>query len=200
MAAAEVQEAEQLNSHFLDPDPIVGKASGDRSPKGVACAGLVDEVFFTSAQLKKHLAYAETQKERGNSDPEIQPTWIMMAQKSQDDDTSAFAATAIDSEHADVPIADTEDADVSPEQWTLKFRDFRGPEYEKKMPSTLPDIDGLRHDPQDEAKIHLDPELSKKGPPCQRIYKKSAEELRQLRDRVETLMAKGYIWPHTTFV
>ncbi|KAK3281566.1 hypothetical protein CYMTET_10655 [Cymbomonas tetramitiformis] len=119
-----------------------------------------------------------------------------MAPKSQDDDTSAFAATSIDSEHA-VPAADTEDADVSPE-WTLKFQDFWGPEYENEMTSALPDIDGLRHDPQDEANIHLDPELSKKGPPCQRIYKKSAEELRQLRDRVETLMAKGYIRPSSS--
>ncbi|KAK3249465.1 hypothetical protein CYMTET_41104 [Cymbomonas tetramitiformis] len=62
--------------------------------------GLVDEVFLTSAQLKKHLVYAETQKERGNDDFEVQPTWIMMAQKSQGDETFAFAATAIDSEHA----------------------------------------------------------------------------------------------------
>ncbi|KAK3274403.1 hypothetical protein CYMTET_17414 [Cymbomonas tetramitiformis] len=90
------------------------------------------------------------------------------------------------------PAADTEDADVDPE-WTLKFQDFWGPEYEKEMTTALPDIDGLRHDPQDEANIHLDPELSKKGPPCQRIYKKSAEELRQLRERFETLMSKGYL-------
>eukprot|EP00854_Cymbomonas_tetramitiformis_P004590 gene4590-biopygen4529 len=111
------------------------------------------------------------QKERGNDGPRIQPAWILMAQKSQGDETSAFAATTIDSEHP-VPAADTEDADVSPE-WTLKFQNFWGPEYEKEMTTTLPDIDGLRHDPQDEADIHLDPELSKKGPPCQRIYKNS---------------------------
>ncbi|KAK3283627.1 hypothetical protein CYMTET_8713 [Cymbomonas tetramitiformis] len=30
-----------------------GKAPGDNSPKGTACAGLVDEVFLTPAQLKK---------------------------------------------------------------------------------------------------------------------------------------------------
>eukprot|EP00854_Cymbomonas_tetramitiformis_P034253 gene34253-biopygen22543 len=66
------------------------------------------------------------------------------------------------------------------------------------MTTALPDINGLRHDPQDEASIHLDPELSKKGPPCQRIYKKSAEELRQLRERVETLMSKGYIRPSSS--
>ncbi|KAK3274213.1 hypothetical protein CYMTET_17590 [Cymbomonas tetramitiformis] len=173
-----------------------GKASGDRSPKGTACAGLVDEVFLTPAQLKKYLVYAETQKLRGNDDPEIQPAWLMVAEKSPDDTASAFAATAIDSENAE-PAADTEDAEVSPE-WTLKFQDFWGEEYKKEMTTALPNIDGLRHDPQDEANINLDPELSKKGPPCQRIYKKSAEELRQLRERVETLMSKGYIRPSSS--
>ncbi|KAK3262704.1 hypothetical protein CYMTET_28453 [Cymbomonas tetramitiformis] len=131
MAAAEVQEAEQLISHSLDPaDPIVGElpqSGGRRTPDG---AFPISTTISDTTHLKKHLAYAETQKERGNSDPDIQPTWIMMAPKSQDDDTSAFAATAIDSEHA-VPAADTEDADVSPE-WTLKFQDFWGPEYEKE--------------------------------------------------------------------
>jgi hypothetical protein len=173
-----------------------GKASGDRSPKGTACAGLVDEVFLTPAQLKKYLVYAETQKLRGNDDPEIQPAWLMVAEKSPDDTASAFAATAIDPENAE-PAADTEDAEVSPE-WTLKFQDFWGEEYKKEMTTALPNIDGLRHDPQDEANINLDPELSKKGPPCQRIYKKSAEELRQLRERVETLMSKGYIRPSSS--
>ncbi|KAK3250752.1 hypothetical protein CYMTET_39877 [Cymbomonas tetramitiformis] len=170
-----------------------GKAPGDKSPKGTACAGLVDEVFLTPAQLKKHLDYAETQRRRGNEDPDVQPTWLMMAQKSQDDETSAFAPTAIDPETVE-PAADTEDAEVEPE-WMLKFQDFWGPEYEKKMTTALPDINGLRHDPQDEANIHMDSELSKKGPRCQRIYKKSAEELRQIRDRVETLLANGYIRP-----
>ncbi|KAK3273307.1 hypothetical protein CYMTET_18444 [Cymbomonas tetramitiformis] len=186
MAAAEVQEAEQLNSHTLGPDPsslcftqqMAVAESGERhTPDGAfptrttisdtahvsSTTSGTTHVSLTASDtthLKKHLAYAETQKERGNSDPDIQPTWIMMAPKSQDGDTSAFAATAIDSEHA-VPAADTEDADVSPE-WTLKFQDFWGPEYEKETTSALPDIDGLRHDPQDEANIHLDPELSKK--------------------------------------
>ncbi|KAK3243150.1 hypothetical protein CYMTET_47183 [Cymbomonas tetramitiformis] len=173
-----------------------GKAPGDKSPKGTACAGLVDEVFLTPAQLKKYLVYAETQKMRGNDDPGIQPAWLMMAEKSQGDTTSAFAATAVDTEDAK-PAADTEDAEVDPE-WTLKFQDFWGSEYEKEMTTALPNIDGLRHDPQDEANINLDPELSKKGPPCQRIYKKSAEELRQLRERVETLMSKGYIRPSSS--
>ncbi|KAK3281817.1 hypothetical protein CYMTET_10413 [Cymbomonas tetramitiformis] len=173
-----------------------GKAPGDKSPKGTACAGLVDEVFLTPAQLKKFLVYAETQKMRGNDDLGIQPAWLMMAEKSQGDKTSAFAATAVDTEDAR-PAADTEDAEVDPE-WTLKFQDFWGSEYEKEMTTALPNIDGLRHDPQDEANINLDPELSKKGPPCQRIYKKSAEELRQLRERVETLMSKGYIRPSSS--
>ncbi|KAK3240983.1 hypothetical protein CYMTET_49210 [Cymbomonas tetramitiformis] len=81
-----------------------------------------------------------------------------MAEKPQNDETSAFAATAIDTEHVK-PAADTEDADVDPE-WPLKFQDFWGPEYEKEMTTALPDINGLRHDPQDEASIHLDPELT----------------------------------------
>eukprot|EP00854_Cymbomonas_tetramitiformis_P027144 gene27144-biopygen28134 len=150
-----------------------GKALGDRSPKGVACAGLVDEVFLTSAQLKKHLVSPKATRPLPSQQQRLTPN------------TPCRLA------------GDTEDADVSP-AWTLKFQDLWGPEYEKEMTSALPDIDGLRHDPQDEANIHQDPELSKKGPPCQRIYKKSAEELRQLRDRVETLMAKGYIRPSSS--
>ena len=166
-----------------------------RSGKG-ACAGLIDEVFLTAAQLKKHLIYAETRKLKGDDDPDLQPAWIMMAKRDPDSEESAFAAVATDST-ADIPSplpSDNQDADVSPE-WTLKFQEFMGKKYETEVCDALPNLEHLRHDAQDEAYIPLDAELSKKGPPSQRAYKKSSEELRQLRDRIETLMAKGYIRP-----
>ncbi|KAK3277368.1 hypothetical protein CYMTET_14617 [Cymbomonas tetramitiformis] len=94
----------------------------------------------------------------------------MMAKRDPDSEESAFAATATDLPKSDPsqPPSDNQDADVSPE-WTLKFQAFMGEKYKT--------------------------ELSKKGPPSQRAYKKSAEELRQLRDRIETLMAKDRIRP-----
>ncbi|KAK3288751.1 hypothetical protein CYMTET_3788 [Cymbomonas tetramitiformis] len=149
-----------------------------RSGKG-ACAGLIDEVFLTAAQLKKHLIYAETRKLKGDDDPDLQPAWIMMARRDPDSEESAFAAVATDST-ADSPSplpSDNQDADVSLE-WTLKFQEFMGKKYETEVCDALPNLEHLRHDAQDEAYIPLDAELSKKGPPSQRAYKKSSEELR----------------------
>ncbi|KAK3286792.1 hypothetical protein CYMTET_5675 [Cymbomonas tetramitiformis] len=101
-----------------------------RSGKG-ACAGLIDEVFLTAAQLKKHPIYAETRKLKGDDDPDLQPAWIMMARRDPDSEESAFAAVATDST-ANSPShlpSDNQDADVSPE-WTLKFQEFMGKKYE----------------------------------------------------------------------
>ncbi|KAK3287906.1 hypothetical protein CYMTET_4584 [Cymbomonas tetramitiformis] len=120
----------------------------------------------------------------------------MMAKKDPDSEQSAFAAVATDltAENPSPLPSDNQDADVSPE-WTLKFQGFMGKKFEAEVCDALPNLEHLRHDAQDEVYVPLDAELSKKGPPSQRAYKKSAEELRQLRDHIETLMAKGYIRP-----
>ena len=118
----------------------------------------------------------------------------MMARKDPDSEESAFAAVATDPADPSQPPPDNQDADVS-QEWVLKFQEFLGEKYQTEVCDALPNLEHLRHDAQDEAYIPLDAELRKKGPPSQRAYKKSAEELRQLRDRIETLMAKGYIRP-----
>ena len=84
------------------------------------CAGLVDEVFLTAAQLKKHLVYAETRRLNGDDDPNLQPQWLVMAHRDDpDSEESAFAGTAADLDHS--TPGDNQDAEASPE-WQLKFQ------------------------------------------------------------------------------
>ncbi|KAK3289678.1 hypothetical protein CYMTET_2903 [Cymbomonas tetramitiformis] len=94
---------------------------------------LGDEVFLTAAQLKKHLVYAETRRLNGDDDPNLQPQWLVMAHRDdQDSEESAFAATAVDPDPS--TPGDNQDAEASPE-WQLKLQSLLGPDYEKEMPA-----------------------------------------------------------------
>jgi hypothetical protein len=157
-------------------------------------AGLVDEVFLSTAQLKKHIVHAETRRLRG--DEEYMPAWLMMAARREDGE-GAFAATAADlpMDGSKVETQDTRDAKVTP-TWKKRFDAFFD-EYAEELRASLPEKSKLRHVDEDEATINLKHD-KEGGPPCRRPYKMSMEELRQLRERIETLMEKGYIRPSSS--
>ena len=106
---------------------------------------MIDEVFLTAAQLKKHLIYAETRRLKGDDDPDLQPAWILMAKKDPNTEESAFAAVAtnLTTEDSAPPPSDNQDADVSPE-WALKFQEFMGKKYETEVCDALPNLEHLR--------------------------------------------------------
>ncbi|KAK3258434.1 hypothetical protein CYMTET_32520 [Cymbomonas tetramitiformis] len=166
-----------------------GKAQG---------AGLIDEVFLTAAQLKQHLIHAETRRLAG--DEESQPQWLMMAARGNDHE-AAFAATAaeIPPPHTPVekegPRQDTRDAPVS-STWKQRFDAFFE-KYLDTLCAALPEASKLRRTEEDKARIDRKPD-AEGGPPCRRPYKMTAEELRQLRERIEQLMKKGYIRPSSS--
>ena len=166
-----------------------GKAQG---------AGLIDEVFLTATQLKQHLIHAETMRLAG--DEESQPQWLMMAMRGNDDE-AAFAATATEVPSSPItlekeePRQDTRDAPVS-STWKQRFDAFFE-KYLDTLCSALPEASKLRRTEEDKARIDRKPD-AEGGPPCRRPYKMTAEELRQLRERIEQLMEKGYIRPSSS--
>ncbi|KAK3236779.1 hypothetical protein CYMTET_53099 [Cymbomonas tetramitiformis] len=207
-----------------------GKSAGGR---GDNCAGLIDEVFLTAVQLRKHLLYAETQRLAG--DASAQPAWLMMARRDGSEHDSAFAATAA-GDHPDAellaveaeavclsvdtaadakPVAstqvkleppdtggtakdipqDTRDAKVAP-RWKEKFRALFE-EFSEELRDALPMMSKLRRSMEDEARVTLKPD-KEGGPPFRRPYRMSVEELRQLRERIEQLVEKGYIRPSSS--
>ncbi|KAK3287773.1 hypothetical protein CYMTET_4727 [Cymbomonas tetramitiformis] len=166
-----------------------GKAQG---------AGLIDEVFLTSTQLKQHLIHAETRRLAG--DEESQPQWLMMAARCNDHE-AAFAATAAEVPPPHTPVEkeeprqDTRDAPVS-STWKQRFDAFFE-KYLDTLCAALPEASKLRRTEEDKARIDRKPD-AEGGPPCRRPYKMTAEELRQLRERIEQLMKKGYIRPSSS--
>eukprot|EP00854_Cymbomonas_tetramitiformis_P027566 gene27566-biopygen28580 len=86
-----------------------GKSAGGR---GGDCAGLIDEVFLTAVQLRKHLLYAETRRLAGYTS--CQPAWLMMARRDGGEHESAYAATATgDHPDSDLIAADAEAVDAA---------------------------------------------------------------------------------------
>ncbi|KAK3251091.1 hypothetical protein CYMTET_39547 [Cymbomonas tetramitiformis] len=90
---------------------------------------------------------------------------------------------------------DSKDAKVSPE-WRKRFEAFFK-QYEEQLRASLPELSKLRSTKEDNACVPLKPD-KEGGPPCRRPYKMSVEELRQLRERIEQLMEKGYIRPSSS--
>ncbi|KAK3285692.1 hypothetical protein CYMTET_6714 [Cymbomonas tetramitiformis] len=66
--------------------------------------------------------------------------------------------------------------------------------YSETLRKALPEASKLRRTTEDMARITRKAD-AEGGPPCRRPYRMSVEELRQLRERVEQLMEKGYIRP-----
>ena len=172
------------------PGVAQGKAQG---------AGLIEEVFLTAAQLKKHLVHAETRRQAG--DMEAQPQWLIMAEAAKDGSQGVFAAVASDlpgeekvADEASVKPTDpdTRDAKISP-TWRQRFQDFFT-KYSETLRKALPEASKLRRTTEDMARITRKAD-AEGGPPCRRPYRMSVEELRQLLERVEQLMEKGYIRP-----
>ena len=174
-------------------------------------AALIDEVFLTAVQLKQHLVHAETRRQAGEED--CDPAWLMMAVRgSIPEPESAFACVAFgdaaEGESAVVCGAtgdvaegevisenqDSRDAKVS-QAWKQRFDAFFT-DFPQQLTTALPGIAELRHDQCDEAQVNLKPDAS--GPPCKRPYKQSSEAARQLRDRLEVLVEKGYIRPSSS--
>ena len=89
---------------------------------------------------------------------------------------------------------DSRDAKVS-QTWKQRFAAFFT-DFPQQLTTALPGIAELRHDQCDEAQVNLKPDAS--GPPCKRPYKQSSEAARQLRDRLEVLVGKGYIRPSSS--
>jgi len=161
-------------------------------------AGLIDEVFLTATQLKQHLVHAETRRLAG--DEEAQPQWLMMADRG-DSQEAAFTAVATDTPLSANDLRkeelrqDTRDAPVS-SSWKQRFDAFFD-KYLDTLCSALPEASKLRRTEEDKARIERKPD-AEGGPPCRRPYKMTAEELRQLRERIEQLMEKGYIRPSSS--
>ncbi|KAK3289424.1 hypothetical protein CYMTET_3150 [Cymbomonas tetramitiformis] len=187
------------------PEGRKGKRRGD-----VDCAGLIDEVFLTSVQLKKHLVAAETRRFAG--DASSMPAWLMMAARTttgesafkveaedlavEKEDISKIPTGANDEPKNPVSQQDSQDADATA-AWKKKFKDLFD-EFEQELRDSLPSgLENLRHADEDQAKINLKPDREG-GPPCRRPYKMSVEELRQLRERIEQLVEKGYIRPSSS--
>ncbi|KAK3247819.1 hypothetical protein CYMTET_42694 [Cymbomonas tetramitiformis] len=168
-------------------------------PLGIQGAGLIEEVFLTAAQLKKHLVHAETRRQA--EDMEAQPQWLIMAEAAKDGSQGVFAAVASDlpgeekvADEASVkpPDPDTRDAKISP-TWRQRFQDFFT-KYSETLRKALPEASKLRRTTEDMARITRKAD-AEGGPSYRRPYRMSVEELRQLRERVEQLMEKGYIRP-----
>ena len=179
-----------------------GKSGSGGGKRGSECAGLVDEIFLSSAQLRKHLTHAETLRQQGETSG--LPTWLMMARREQGTEGSAFAATAADlsgdvdaAEAGTTPDApqDTKDAEAPP-CWRQRFAALFD-EFEKELRDALPPQDQLRQTEDDKARVNLKPD-KEGGPPFRRPYRMSVEELRQMRERIEQLMEKGYIRPSSS--
>ena len=153
-----------------------GCSPGVRSTSGKKGqgAGLTDEVFLSTAQLKKHFVHAETRRLAGEE--ECLPAWLMMAARSTAGE-GAFAAVATGDLAAGDEVKggqDSRDAAVLP-TWKQKFDVFFD-NYAEELRASLPEMSRLRHD-GDQATIQLKPDAS--GPPSKRPYKMSVEELRQ---------------------
>ncbi|KAK3286841.1 hypothetical protein CYMTET_5629 [Cymbomonas tetramitiformis] len=124
-----------------------------------------------------------------------------MAARGDDHEAGAFAATAAEapSSHTTLekegPRQDTRDAPVS-STWRQRFDAFFE-KYLDTLCSALPEASKLRRTEEDKARIDRKPD-AEGGPPCRRPYKMTAEELRQLRERIEQLMKKGYIRPSSS--
>ncbi|KAK3270860.1 hypothetical protein CYMTET_20755 [Cymbomonas tetramitiformis] len=93
------------------------------------------------------------------------------------------------------PRQDTRDAPVS-STWKQRFDAFFE-KYLDTLCAALPEASKLRRTEEDKARIDRKPD-AEGGPPCRRPYKMTAEELRQLRERIEQLMKKGYIRPSSS--
>ena len=170
-------------------------------------AALIDEVFLSTVQLKRHLIALETARQLGDEDS--LPQWLMMATRG-DSEENAYAAIAdelpypvVDHDDSGKPTTgtvkaedpDSRDAKVPPE-WKKRFEAFFT-EYEEQLRASLPELSKLRNAKEDNAHVTLKPD-KEGGPPCRRPYKMSVEELRQLRERIEQLMEKGYIRPSSS--
>ncbi|KAK3232650.1 hypothetical protein CYMTET_57003 [Cymbomonas tetramitiformis] len=127
-----------------------------------------------------------------------------------DSEEGAYAATAdelpypaVDHDDSGKPTTeavktedpDSKDAKVSPE-WRKRFEAFFT-QYEEQLRASLPELSKLRSSKEDNTHVTLKPD-KEGGPPCRRPYKMSVEELRQLRERIEQLMEKGYIRPSSS--
>ncbi|KAK3239576.1 hypothetical protein CYMTET_50501 [Cymbomonas tetramitiformis] len=125
-----------------------------------------------------------------------------MAEAAKDGSQGVFAAVASDlpgaeekvAEEASVkpPDPDTRDAKISP-IWRQRFQDFFV-KYSETLRKALPEASKLRRTTEDMTRITRKAD-AEGGAPCRRPYRMSVEELRQLRERVEQLMEKGYIRP-----
>ncbi|KAK3284479.1 hypothetical protein CYMTET_7875 [Cymbomonas tetramitiformis] len=194
---------------FSGCNPGINAAPGGRKGKRrseVDCAGSIDEVFLKSVQLKKHLVVAETRRLAG--DTTHLPAWLMMAARTENGEPAfkveaedlhkepGDSASRAEDKSKKCESEDTRDAEATA-KWKKKSKNLFD-EFENELRDALPSgLENLRHADEDQAKINLKPDREG-GPPSRRPYKMSVEELRQLRERIEQLVEKGYITFYTS--